>query len=374
MLVKPHPARFVSKTTLPLLALAGATALLCLQPIVEAQTASSDKTGTIEKIKVHGASLEGNLEGDPADRDVFVYLPPSYASQAGRRYPVVYFLHGYGATAEAYWKLMVVPDASNKVMNAGTVHEMIVVLPDAHTIYDGSMYSNSPTTGDWEGYITRDLVAYIDSHYRTIANRESRGLAGHSMGGYGTLRLAMKYPDVFSSIYAMSSCCLMNNPGAGRGGAPAPSAQAPAAAAPAGNGRGEGAGRGGRGGGFANALNAQAAAWAPNPMNPPKFFDLPTQDGAVRPEIAAKWVANSPLVFVDQYVPNLKKYKSIMMDVGTEDNLAASNKQMEESLTRLGVVHTFETYEGNHGNRVKERFETKVLPFFSENLKTQPAR
>jgi S-formylglutathione hydrolase FrmB len=256
MLVKPNPARFVSKTTLPLLALAGATALLCLQPIVEAQIPGSDKTGTIEKIKVHGTSLEGNLEGDPADRDVFVYLPPSYASPAGRRYPVVYFLHGYGATAEAYWKLMVVPDASNKVMNAGTVHEMIVVLPDAHTIDDGSMYSNSPTTGDWEGYITRDLVAYIDSHYRTIANRESRGLAGHSMGGYGTLRLAMKYPDVFSSIYAMSSCCLMNNPGAGRGGAPA------------GNGRGEGAGRGGRGGGFANALNAQAAAWAPNPMNP----------------------------------------------------------------------------------------------------------
>ena len=296
MLVKSYPARFVSKTTLPLLALAGATALLYLQPIVEAQIPSSDKTGTIEKIKVHGPRLEGSLEGDPADRDVFVYLPPSYASQAGRRYPVVYFLHGYGATAEAYCKLLIVPDASNKAMNAGTVHEMIVVLPDAHTIYDGSMYSNSPTTGDWEGYITRDLVAYIDSHYRTIAHRESRGLAGHSMGGYGTFRLAMKYPEVFSSIYAMSSCCLMNNPGAGRGGAPAPSAQAPAAVAPAGNGRREGAGRGGRGGGFANALNAQAAAWAPNPMNPPKFFDLPAQDGAVRPEIAAKWVANSPLV------------------------------------------------------------------------------
>ncbi len=142
--MKPQPARFVSKTTLALLALAGATALLCLQPIVEAQSASSDKTGTIEKIKVHGASLEGNLESDPADRDAFVYLPPSYASQAGRRYPVVYFLHGYGATAEAYWKLMVVPDASNKVMNAGTVHEMIVELPDVHTIYDGSMFPTRP--------------------------------------------------------------------------------------------------------------------------------------------------------------------------------------------------------------------------------------
>jgi enterochelin esterase-like enzyme len=322
---------------------------------VFAQTSGGEKAGTVEKIKVHGASLEGNLEGDPADRDVFVYLPPSYASQPNRRYPVVYFIHGYGATADAYWKMMTVPDTANKLMGAGTVHEMILVHPDAHTIYDGSMYSNSPTTGNWEAYITHDLVSYVDTHYRTIAARDSRGLAGHSMGGYGTLRLAMKYPDVFSSIYAMSSCCLMNNPGAQR---PAPAAPANANAA------------GGRGrGGFGNVLFAEAAAWSPNPMNPPKFYDLPNQDGVVRPEIAAKWVANSPLAFVDQYGQSLKSYRAIAMDVGDQDNLAASNKLMDESLTRLGVMHTFEVYEGNHGNRVKERFETKVLPFFSEYLK-----
>jgi enterochelin esterase-like enzyme len=328
--------------------------------IAQAQTSGAPAAGTVEKIKVHGASLEGNLEGDPAERDVFVYLPPSYASQSNRRYPVVYFIHGYGATAEAYWKLMVVPEASDKLMNSGTVHEMIVVLPDAHTVYDGSMYSNSPTTGNWEAYITHDLVAWIDSHYRTVAERDSRGLAGHSMGGYGTLRLAMKYPDVFSSIYAMSSCCLMNNPGAGRGGPPAPPAQGA---------NERGAGRGGRGGGFANVQFAEAAAWSPNPMNPPKFFDMPNQDGVLHPEIAAKWVANSPLAFVDEYVPSLKKYRAIAMDVGDMDNLMPTNKQMDESLTRLGVAHTFEIYEGNHGNRVKARFETKVLPFFSEHLK-----
>jgi hypothetical protein len=106
-------------------------------------------------------------------------------------------------------------------------------------------------------------------------------------------------------------------------------------------------------------------------MNPPKFFDLPTVDGVVHPEIVAKWVANSPLAFVDQYATNLKKYKAIMMDVGLQDTLAGSNKQMDESLTRLGVVHVFETYEGNHTNKVKERFEAKVLPFFLENLKGQ---
>jgi S-formylglutathione hydrolase len=92
---------------------------------------------------------------------------------------------------------MTVPATADKLMNSGTVHEMILVHPDAHTLYAGSMYSDSPTTGNGEDYITHDLVAYIDSHYRTITTPESRGLAGHSMGGYGTLRLAMKYPGIF---------------------------------------------------------------------------------------------------------------------------------------------------------------------------------
>jgi S-formylglutathione hydrolase FrmB len=357
-----NSTRFVSKVLLPFAALVFAG--LWIQPKLYPQ-AGGEKTGTVEKIKIHGASLEGNLEGDPAERDVFVYLPPSYTSQPNRRYPVVYFLHGYGATADAYWKLMVVPDAASKVMNAGNVREMILVHPDAHTLYDGSMYSNSPTTGYWETYITHDLVAYIDSHYRTIATRDSRGLAGHSMGGYGTLRLAMKYPEVYSSFYAMSSCCLMNNPGAGPAAPPVgtqASARIPTESPQAARGAGA----------FRNVRSAQAAAWSPNPMNPPKFFDLPTaEDGATRPEISAKWIANSPLAFVDQYVPNLKKYRSIKMDVGDQDNLAATNKLMDESLTRLGIAHTFEVYEGTHGNRVKERFETKVLPFFSENLNAQ---
>ena len=122
--------------------------------------------------------------------------------------------------------------------------------------------------------------------------------------------------------------------------------------------------------GFANALFAQAAAWAPNPMNPPQYFDLPTKDGVVQPLIAAKWVANSPLVMVDQYVPNLKQYRAIAIDVGDADPLGAANKDLDQSLTRLGIGHTFEVYEGNHTSRVRERFETKVIPFFAEHLKS----
>jgi S-formylglutathione hydrolase FrmB len=237
------------------------------------------------------------------------------------------------------------------------------VHPDAFTVYDGSMYSNSLTTGDWEDYIAQDLVSYVDSHYRTVADRNSRGLAGHSMGGYGTVRIGMKHPEVFSVLYAMSSCCLMNNPQPGQGRGPAPAAQPAPGSASEGQAR-PAAGRGG----FAKAQSAQAAAWAPNPMNPPQYFDVPVKDGQLQPLVAAKWVANSPLVMVDQYVPSLKQYHAITLDVGLQDGLLANNQDLDAALTRLGVAHTFETYEGNHMSRVKERFAAKVLPFFSANL------
>src|SRR5258708_28835861 len=173
--------------------------------LLSAQSGSAPAKASIEKIKVHGKALEGNLEGDSPDRDVFVYLPPSYASSPNRRYPVVYLLHGYGLTAERWLTFLDLGASADKNMAAGTVREMILVNPDAFTLYNGSMYSNSVTIGDWEGYIAEDLVAYVDSHYRTIADRMSRGLGGHSMGGYGTVRVGMKHPEVFSSLYAMSS-------------------------------------------------------------------------------------------------------------------------------------------------------------------------
>jgi enterochelin esterase-like enzyme len=329
--------------------------------LVFSQTGTTPaKKGTVEKITVHGKSLEGNLEGDSPDRDVFVYLPPSYATERNRRYPVVYLLHGYGLTGERWVPFINLPDAGDKTVTAGTAKEMILVSPDAFTKYSGSMYSSSPVTGDWETFISEDLVSYIDSHYRTLTNRMSRGLAGHSMGGYGTVRIGMKRPDVFSSMYIMSACCLMNNPGAGRG------AQAAAKQPPPDNAKAKG--KNGKGGGFGNVQAAEAASWSPNPQNPPDFFDLPVKDGEVQPAIAVKWIANSPLAMVDQYMTNLKKYHAIAGDCGLQDGLVGSNKDLDASFTRLGIVHTFETYEGDHTNRVKERFEGSVLPFFSSNL------
>jgi len=318
------------------------------------------RANAVEHIKVHGKSLEGNLEGDSPDRDVAVYLPPSYSKDRSRRYPVVYMLHGYGFGYDTFnGRLATLPDSADRDVAAGSIKEMIVVLPDAYTIHKGSMYSNSITTGYWEDYVATDLVAYIDSHYRTISTRMSRGLGGHSMGGYGALRIGMKHPDVFSALYLMSSCCLNAtltfDPGRM---APAEAIKTREQAVEAGRGRGFGV----------SVTLAEAAAWSPNPNNPPLYIDLPVKDGQPQPDVIAKWAANAPLAMVSQYVTGLKMYKAVAIEIGTKDPLYRTNKQLHEMFDAFGVTHGYQEYEGDHTNRVFERIEKNALPFFSEQL------
>ena len=163
-----------------LAALRGAVPLDCIasprMSHAQAQTetpavVAGAKAVIVEHIKVHGKALEGNLEGDAVDRDVIVFLPPSYNADKTRRYPVVYALHGYSIGAEQWTHEIHVPQTIEGSFAQGT-KEMIVVLPDSKTVYAGSIYSSSATTGDFEKFISHDLVEYIDAHYRTIANRE----------------------------------------------------------------------------------------------------------------------------------------------------------------------------------------------------------
>jgi enterochelin esterase-like enzyme len=119
----------------------------------------------VERIKVHGMALEGNLDGNAVDRDVFVFLPPDYAKQKRRRFPVVYALHGYSIGAEQWTHEIHVPQAIEGAFALGA-REMIVVLPDSKTVHNGSMYSGSVTTGDFEQFVAHDLVGYVDAHYR----------------------------------------------------------------------------------------------------------------------------------------------------------------------------------------------------------------
>jgi S-formylglutathione hydrolase FrmB len=337
----------------------GSTAGLTLVAATTGESKAGSSSGTIEHITIHGKSLEGNLEQDSPDRDVAVYLPPSYATKKHQRYPVLYLLHGYGRVIKTWVPFIGLPEGADRDISSGRAKEMIIVMPDANTAYGGSMYSSSPVTGDWETYITRDLVSYIDSHYRTIAARASRGLAGHSMGGYGVWRIAMKHPELYAAIYSLSPCCLMNNP------------QPPAQNRPAAPGRGRGRGPNQAptdGGHPVNVLYGEAAAWSPNPHNPPLYFDLPVKDGVFDASAAARWVANSPAAMIDQYIPNLLMYKAIAMDVGLQDTLLKSIQDFDASLRRLNITHTFETFEGDHSNHLKNRIEEKVLPFFTGNL------
>lgn len=314
------------------------------------------KPVAVERIKIHGESLEGNLEGDAVDRDVLVFLPPSYNKDKHRHYPVIYALHGYSIGAEQWSHEIHVPQTIEGAFAQGA-KEMIVVLPDSKTLHNGSMYSSSVTTGDFEKFISRDVVAYIDSHYRTIPNRLSRGLVGHSMGGYGGTRIGMKHPDVFGSLYIMSPCCLSPrsapalNPELEKNleavKTPEDSAKLPF---------------------FARAQLASAAAWSPDPKNPPLYFDLPFKDGVAREDVLAKWTANAPLAFIDQYIDNLRQYRAISIDVGDQDGLRNDTTKLHEVLDRYDIANGFEIYHGTHTSAVADRFQNHVMPFFSKNL------
>lgn len=314
------------------------------------------KPVTVERIKVHSAAIEGNLEGNSADRDVIVVLPPDYARNRTRRYPVVYALHGYSIGADQWTKEIHVP-ASVEGAFARGVPPMILVFPDSKTMHNGSMYSSSQTVGDFERFVSHDLIAAIDARYRTIPRREARGLAGHSMGGYGTTRIGMKHADMYGAIYMMSPCCLSPRMMARPEGTDEKlltSLASPADSVKLNWGQ--------------RAMLAASAAWSPNPKNPPLYLDLPVKDGKMRDDITAKWLANTPLAFVDQYVTPLRSYRAIALDVGSQDGLKGDAQALHDAFDRYGIAHSFEIYDGDHVNRIGVRFQDKVLPFFGRSL------
>lgn len=319
-----------------------------------AQAQPSASAVAAQRINVHGPSLEGNLEGNSPDRSVIVYLPPSYARERNRHYPVVYGLHGYTINNEIWSREIRADETLGAAFGAGA-REMIIVLPDAQTLHNGSMYSSSVTIGDWESFIARDLVVYIDEHYRTIPDRRSRGLVGHSMGGYGVARIGMKRPDVFGALYIMSPCCMSAR-------------QAPPREMLA---RLEGLQTRKEStslGFLERATLAVAAAWSPNPSKPPLYLDLPTGGEAARAGVLAQWAANAPLSMVEQYVYNLRQYNGIAIDVGDRDDLRADAAELHSVLSESSVSSTFETYPGDHVSAVADRFQNHVIPFFARSL------
>ena len=320
---------------------------------IAAVPAAAQEQARVNWVEVHSPAIEGNLEGNTASRKVLVVTPPGYDENPNKRYPVVYYLHGYWAPVEAQQQGFRLHEAVQAAAEAG--NELIMVMPDGFSKLRGGFYSSSPTVGDYESFIADDLVAWVDGNYRTIATRASRGLAGHSMGGYGTIRLAMKHPETFSSIYMMSACCLPPQP---IDVATAQRVEAMSETDLADAQFGE------------LAAVSTLATWSPDPTAD-NFLKVDTglkEDGTLDPLVNYRLAANSPLVLLPQYLPALKSLEGFAMDIGDKDFLLEGNRLFRAELDRFGIEYGFELYEGDHGNRIAERIRTEVLPFFGEHL------
>ena len=248
-------------------------------------------------------------------------------------------------------------DSVDFLIQEARIKEMIIVMPSGRNFHRGNHYVNSAGTGNWEDFIVKDLVTFIDSNYRTIPSATNRGVAGHSMGVRGALYIAMRNPETFSAVYGMSSG-QMNF----------------IESSPQQNFEW-----------WSNVYELEelddsvsglirmvgmSAAFSPNIDNPPFFVDFPyrPENGQVIPnqETIQKWSAFDPIAMVSSHKENLAKLKAIQFDCGTSDSLIIDNQKFSELLTEAGINHTYLEYDGNHGNRIRERIENYVLPFFSE--------
>lgn len=149
-----------------------------------------------QPFRIPAPSLANNLLGDRAELKVAVWLPTDYAT-SGKRYRTVYYLAGYGDGVET-----IVDPLGDTTRHPGA--PFIIVAVEGLNALGGSFYYNSPVTGNWEDAITRDLVSYVDTTYRTVRKAAARGIVGHSMGGYGALQIAIDHPEIFSAVDALS--------------------------------------------------------------------------------------------------------------------------------------------------------------------------
>jgi len=328
--------------------------------------------------RVAGAALGENAFGDRADPEVAIYLPPGYQESGARRFPVVYLLHGIGGThrdwSERGYQGVTLPALMDRMIGAGRLPPMIVVMPTAITRYGGSFYLNSSVNGGWEDYIAGELVAHVDARYRTIAHPAGRGVAGHSMGGYGALSLAMHRPDVFGAAYAMSPCCLAwaaeltieRSAASWRRAVRFRDPRELRTALVEGE-------------FLAVGYVAMAAAFSPDPRSRMRVA-LPFAlegDRLVPAEPAhAAWRQAFLIEQLPARARSLAGLRALGFDAGTEDEIGhipIGVESFSRALRDAGILHTVELYRGTHADRIAERLERVVLPFFGRALRITSA-
>ncbi|HLE78292.1 MAG TPA: alpha/beta hydrolase-fold protein [bacterium] len=308
--------------------------------------------GTVVVERFESRALRGNPLGDPYARDIPVYLPPGYEAEPERRYPVIYWLHGFtgiglSAVNQTLW-VPALPQLMDQVIAAGAP-PAILVMPDGSTRYGGSQYLNSPATGRYEDYVVRELVPYIDGRYRTQPSRDHRGVDGKSSGGYGAMVLAMRNPDVFGGVASHSGDMYFE-----AGYKPFFWKAVPEIA---------------KHGGVEKFLNAFDAAPKKSPeavdalmlliamaqaysANEDGTYDLPIdlQTGELRDAVWARWLDWDPVYMVERHAAALRQMKVIYIECGSKDQyyLQYGARILSQRLTALGIPHEHQEFDDNH--------------------------
>lgn len=355
-------------------------------------TNAQTKSGKLINLMVPAPSLAQSLFQTATEQPTAIYLPPSY-DDSTRSFPVVYFLPGFGCPIQYFtlWRVFQGFDlhqSLDSLISSGVTKEMIVVMPNGLNFMGGSFYTNSPVTGYWEDFIVHDLVGYIDSLYRTIRRSEARGITGYSMGGSGALSLAVKHPDIFGSVYALS-------PGVFAPGGLAMTSmfaetltieryldrQADFDRTPACDARAR----------FMSYIDnmckanqemepfgyAYGAAFAPDTNAKVPFIAYPyhrVNGELIIDNLAWKRFESGFGDWPEKlaiYKTNLLKLGAIAIDYGTKDEYAfipAGCVYLSALLNGASVRHQLLSFDGGHGDHVRERIEGYMLPFFSKHL------
>jgi S-formylglutathione hydrolase FrmB len=329
--------------------------------LITQKSFSQATSGKLTSFTINAKTLQNN-GGENQNRKVSVYLPPGYEKD-NKRFPVIYYMHGFMGTDS-------ISSAMKTILDRGIAQQkirpFILVIASHYTLYEGSFYSNSTLTGNWADFEAKELVEYVDRNFKTIASRDSRGIAGHSMGGYGAIKIGMLFPDVFSSVYALSPGLLAfvkefgpNSDSFKELGKIKTQEELKKTYYP-------------------KVLVAVARAWSPNPAKPPFYCDVPfTYQGdslIVNSTVMEKWSQNMPVYMVDKYASNLRKLKALKLDWGRNDasRFPVQCSMFSQRLENLGIDHFAEEYIGNHGNKIwttDGRVLNDLLPFFNEYLR-----
>jgi len=312
-----------------------------------------DLRGTVVIERFESAALRDNPLGDPATRQVPVYLPPGYEADRERRYPVIYWLHGFTGTAlrsaqESPW-VPSLPRQMERAISEGAP-PAILVLADGWTRFGGSQYLNSPANGRYEDSVARDLVAFVDARFRTLPLAAHRGINGKSSGGYGALVLGMRHPDVFGAVASHSGdaafeyCYLPDFPHAQRalekaGGVDAFLDQFLALV---------------KKNDAIQALNvvAMAMAYSADPAAGRYRVQMPFDlySGALREEVWARWLALDPVRLADQHREALRALRLLYFECGLRDqyNLHLGARMLHRRLEALAVPHEYQEFDDTH--------------------------